>query len=192
MEDKPKYYKVTIKGIKPLMHQRFPRPDEECVMSKKRKRAFNPKEECEKALYRDSEGRIYQPAIAIEGALRNSATDFIYKGKKSYKNIVESEIEVLPEKIYFTVPKDPEKYVCDIRSARNPNTRSRVWVARPRWDKWELTFYLINHATKEIDSKLLKEILDNAGRRAGIGTYRQKFGKFKVIEFKEVSEVKVS
>jgi len=184
-----KCYKVTIRGTKPLMHHRFPRPDEECTLSKKRTRAFNPKEQCEKALYRDSNNRIYQPAIHIEASLSKAATDFIFKGKKTYKQIFKSEIEVFPEKIYFDIPKNPENYEIDIRSAVNPSTKGRTWVARPRWDKWQLTFYIKNTAIKEVDSELLKKVLETAGRRIGIGTYRDKFGKFEIVQFEEISEI---
>lgn len=185
---KEKVYRVTIKGTKPLMHNRYPIEDQ--CLKKKRKRAFNPREEVEKCLYKDSNGNIYQPAIHIEASLIKSAVDFPWKGRKSFKSIVSNGIEVIPEKIPFEIPADPSKYEIDIRSVVNPNTRGRQPKARPVWKDWQFSFHIKVDEPDELDAKTLKSILINAGKRYGIGTYRQKFGRFKVKNFKEVDNVK--
>jgi len=153
-------YKVTIKGTKPLMHNRF--PIEEHIEGKKsRKRGFNPKEEAEKCLYKDSNGNIYQPSIHIEASLIKSATDFPWKGRKSFKKIVENNVEVIPEKIPFEIPAKPENYEIDIRSVVNPNTRGRQPKARPIWKDWQFTFHIKVDDEEELDGKTLKRILEN-------------------------------
>jgi len=180
-----KMYKVVIEGTKPLMHHAFK------VLEKKRKRAFNPEEEAENCLYKDSRGRIYQPASHIEGALIKSSTDFRWSGRKTYKHIVSSEVTVIPEEIPFLIPENPEEYKIDIRSIVSPSTKGRQLIARPIWNHWRFKFYLKVDDETELDGDMLKKILINAGKRYGIGTYRLKFGRFKVIEFREVNSIEL-
>jgi len=184
---KEKLYKVTIKnlGSKGLMHNRFPIEDYN-ESKKKRKRAFNPVEDALKSLYKDEEGRIYQPANHIKKSLVRSAVEFPWKGRKTYKTLVESDIEVFPEKIYFEIPENPETYRVAIHIVRNVNTGGRQPKARPVWDKWQFTFNIKIWDSEEIDPKILKEMLVTAGRRYGIGTFRQEFGKFEITKFEEI------
>jgi len=174
--------------VKPLIHHRFPEEDECILSTSKRKRAFNPGEQCRKALYIDKGGKIYQPALHIESALIRGATAFSWKGRKTYKEIVASEVEVYPEKIYFEVPENPEDYTCFIVTAVNPINKSRTRVARPMWKDWQFTFYIKVYDPEAISGETLKKILVHAGRRIGIGTYRLRYGKFEVLKFEEIPD----
>jgi len=183
-----KYYKCTIKGTRPLIHDRYPL--EEILECKKkggkRTRGKDIEKEVEEALYKDKDGTIYQPATHIEGALFKSAGDFPWNGKKSYKHIISSVVEVLPEKIRFEVPKDPRQFEIDLQVVRSSSTGGRQIVARPKWKEWQFTFYLKVYDSIEIDGHVLEQILKNAGLMYGIGTFRRKYGKFEVTSFHEV------
>jgi hypothetical protein len=169
-------YEVSIKGIVPLMHERF-----SGATSSKHKKKYDPKEECEKKLYRNKDGKIFQPAIHIEGALINAATNFQMKGRKSYKDFFKSSVIIMPQEIFFKIPEDPENYEIDERPV--VIQRSRVLTWRPKWNDWEFDFSIKVLQDAMIDDSTVKEILEHAGAYVGIGSFRPKFGRFEVIKF---------
>ena len=179
-------YNVSIRGIAPLMHERFdPTPS-----SNKRRKNYVPQEEAIKKLYRNKEGKIYQPAVHIEGALINAAKNFQMKGRKSYMDFFKSSVLVLPEEIFFKEPKDPENYDIDERPVVIQRARVLAW--RPKWENWAFDFIIRILQEEMIDDVTLKEILDYAGAYEAIGSFRKKFGRFEVTKFevKKKSEVK--
>lgn len=175
-------FDVTIEGVVPLMHNRYPL---ESVMTKtKRQRGtlFNPAEEAKKCLYINQSGQIYQPADHIEGCLIQAGSSKTVPGlgKKTYKDLMKTNIAVMPIEIPFPMGKD---YKEDVRLAVIPATRGRVPVARPRWDTWKLDFTLRIFDDTLLDGETLREILEIGGKTKGIGTYRPKYGRFKVTKF---------
>ena len=178
-------YKVTIKGCRPLLHNRYPMPTAESAGKKVRKATvFNAVADAEKCLYKTTEGKIFQPAIHIEGALIKGACQIPWKGKKTFKDIVAQSIIVMPREIPFKVPKDA-KYEVDVTTCVIPATRGRVPVARPRWDEWEFEFTIVNENVDDLDGGTLKNIVVEAGK-IGIGTFRLKYGKFEVDSFEKI------
>ena len=177
-------YKVTIRGIRPLLMHRPPTPDEEAEEKRKKKgTTISPHAEAERALYKDEKGRICTPAIHIESALISSASEFPMPGKrrKSLKEVFLAGIYVEPKMI-------PHKYtdwVVDIQPVRIQ--KGRIMRGRPRFDRWELEF-TINVMDERITEDVLKEVLQNAGISKGIGDYRPRYGLFEVVEFKEIKE----
>jgi len=146
---------------------------------------FNAVADAEKCLYKTLEGKIYQPAEHIEGALIKGACQIQWKGKKTFKDIVAQSIIISPREIPFKTPKDA-KYVVDVTTCVIPATRGRVPVARPRWDEWEFEFTISNENPEDLDGETLKNILTEAGK-VGIGTFRLKYGKFEVESFEKVA-----
>jgi len=175
-------YDVLIRGVSPLMHNRYPM-DATMITKKVRKgKLFNPEEEVKKCFYFNSKGEIYQPADHIEGALINvgSAITIAGAGKKTYKDQMKTNIQVLPQEIPFP---NGDKFMTDVRLAVIPATRGRVPVARPRWDDWEFRFTLRVFDETQVSADILRQLLEIAGKEKGIGTYRPKFGRFEVVEF---------
>ncbi len=99
------------------------------------------------------------------------------KGRGSLKATVLSSVFVDPEKI----PLNKKTYdEIDVRPV--VIQRNRVVKGRPKFNKWELSF-TISYDEKRIKKERIAEILDEAGAAKGIGDYRPKFGRFKVVEF---------
>ena len=76
----------------------------------------------------------------------------------------------------------------DSRAVRIPATGGRILAHRPKFNDWELEFTA--YLDEEImSSALLREILDAAGKRIGLGDFRPDckgpFGKFVVTFWKE-------
>jgi len=179
-----KDYKVKIKGIVPLMHNRYPMDAMDITKKVRRGTIHDPKVEADKCLYKNAEGVIYQPSDHIEGALIKVGSSMTIPGagKKTYKDMMKTNIAVLPQEIPF--PNGPN-YQIDTRLGVIPATKGRVPISRPRWDEWEVEFTIRVFDETLLPGEVLKELLERAGKEQGIGTYRPKFGRFEVSEFKE-------
>lgn len=171
---------VTIKGTSPLLQNRF----DEAVLEKKstRKRGVVVEDNPENKLYKLPNGKVYQPADMIKACLVKISTSYPIRGqkRKTYKDLVKACLFVTPEAIVH----ENQKFTIDTRSGVNPNTRGRVIIKRPRFDKWRLSF-CIEINDEQLPIEVIKEMLDDAGRTVGIGDYRPRFGRFMVEEFKE-------
>lgn len=177
-----KDYKVKIEGISPLMHSRYPIDAVQITKKGIRGKVFNPEEQVQKCLYRNSKNEIYQPADHIEGALIRVGSQLRISGggRKTYKDQMRTNIQIVEQEIPFS---NGDKFETDVRLCVIPSTRGRVPVARPRWDKWEFEFTLRVFDETMLSGEVLRELLELAGREQGIGTYRPKFGRFIVKSF---------
>jgi len=170
--------KVEIEGTAPLLQHRFPEEENPERKSKKRIKEFAAREDCEKALYQDEKGEIYQPASHILGALVRAGARFLFERRASFSSVIKSSVIVKPD----AIPHVFQKWAIDRRPV--VIQRARIMRARPRFDKWALRFE-IEFDEDLIGKDKLKEILDFAGARIGIGDFRPLFGRFMVTKFEE-------
>lgn len=170
---------VTIKGICPLLQHRFSTPEEDPKWTKQSGFKDYSKDVL-RALYADEKGNPYQPADHIIGSMTKASTDFKIpgKGKKTYKDLIQSALSIYPDAIPHKIPK----WVVDRRPV--VIIRARIIRERPRFDEWELSFE-INITDEQLPVDAVRRILEHAGNRKGIGDFRPRFGKFMVTEFKE-------
>ena len=179
-----KEIQVSVQGITPLLQHRFAEVGAD-EPSKKRTGAPDWKGEVEVSLYKDKDGKIYQPSEHFEKALKNSAKSFKIAGKRgaTYTRLIGSSVEILPYELIHKI----QHYVIDSRAV--VIQKARVIRYRPRLDEWELDFTL-RILDAQLPISVIKEILDYAGLYVGIGDYRPqlggKFGKFMVIRFEEI------
>ena len=166
-----KRIKVSVEGIRALLMHEFHFDD-----SNKKKAVYDLKEDAEKALIKDSSGRIAVKATQFESCLCNAGKEFKFRGKKTYNAILKAGIRVEPE---YPLLNNPE-YVVDVRPV--VIQRARIARARPRFDKWITNFDLVI-TDDQIDPLILKEIMEHGGLRNGIGDYRPKYGLFKVTSW---------
>jgi len=176
-----KKVEVKIKGTTPLMQNRFDTAFELEKKLKLQRKSIDKVPSVEQRLYKNGQG-IYVPSEWIEGTLKNAAKGFKMKGNRTYTKAIAGMVEVTPEEIII----EPQKWVSDIRSAVNHNMRqARIIVERPRFNEWALEFTL--NIDDDLDVEKVKEILVEAGKTEGIGSYRPncggKFGKFKIDKF---------
>lgn len=173
---------VTIEGIKPVLQHRYHNSDEPDPSSVKVTGRPAYELEGEKAAYRDHEGNLCQPGDHIHASMVKSAANFKIPGRrgKTYKDLIQASIDIEPEMI----PHKKQDYVIDKRAV--VVQRSRIMRYRPRLDEWELEFEL-HVIDEQLDVKVVKDILDYAGRSVGIGDYRPKFGRFTITKWEPVS-----
>ena len=133
------------------------------------------------------------PTGYIVGAFKGVASEYKQKNsqRKSMKGIVggifrpENEFEVLTDK-EGTPLKDFE---VDIRKATN-HQKGAVEVCRPRFDRWTVEgTFLVD--TDLISQETVLDMLNDSGKRSGIGSFRVSkggyFGQFQVTKFEELT-----
>jgi len=194
-----KRIQVKIKGNTPLMHHRM--REEELFnllgtkgKKKKDKIELTPREIAESYAYKTEKGDFYIPMGYISGAFAHVAGDYkqTNSSRKSYKAIAGGVFR--PSQEFALLIDDDgvplKKFEVDIRKATN-HLKGAVAVCRPRFDRWNAQFEIT------IDDDLISpqttlNILNDAGKRSGIGSFRvQKsgyFGQFSVVEFTEMNE----
>jgi hypothetical protein len=180
-------YDVRIEGIVPLLQHRYAAADIPEKSATVRRGKPDWKAETEHSLYRGPDGMIYQPATHIEAALAKAATNFQIPGKrkKTYKDLVRTCVLIDPQ----AVPHVHQEWTVENNGLGRPVivNRARVMRYRPQFDRWALEFTL-TITDQELPSSVVLEILQDAGRRVGIGDYRPKFGRFQVTRFERRAE----
>lgn len=170
----------TIKGVAPLLHNRFAEEEHGANKSTGKKKVYDPVKIATKKLYKDAEGNICAPSEHIYSAMVKAGVDFKFEGRKTYMDIIKAGITVEPE----LIPMNKESWD-EIDARPVVIQRARVMGWRPRFNEWELSFKILILDDENIPVSTLKEILDRAGQRKGVGDYRPRFGRFQVIEWKE-------
>ncbi len=181
-----KVFKVDIKGSSPFLMNRF---SEEAAEGLKKvmkrgagKEIISKELEAEKGTYRMKDKTLYIPSEHFEGALKNAS-----KGKKlgrlSIRQFVAGSVQIFPEQISLRTKKVSG---IDTRTVVNNNIRPPARIVKHRafvfpWQVKLDVHYLETHLTEE----LIKELLEEAGQRFGVGNYGPrhggKFGMFKVL-----------
>lgn len=168
---------VKVKGKSSLLLHQYVEAD--ATTSKKKKKVYVPAEEAEKVCYRTEDGQIYIPSTHFKGAMIKSGTDFIYSGRKTYKEYIKSGIFFKEKEIILT----PQKY--NINNTPVVIGQSRIMRSRPEFKEWECTF-TIEVINEDLDKTVLKEILQSAGKFQGVGDFRPEYGRFEVVSFEVV------
>lgn len=173
---------VRIEGISALLMHKYPMT--EVNVKTKGKNAKQTEDDVESYLYKDESGKLAQPSTHIIGTLKRAGAKFQIpgQGKLTFKNLMGSgAVIIIPDMI----PHEMQGWEID----RRPVVISRggrIPRSRPMLPKWALSF-TVEYDEDEIPKSALKEILDFAGRRVGIGDFRPEkggpFGKFIVTKF---------
>lgn len=173
-----KQVEVKIKGISALLMHSFPMVPIEAIEKK------SPEEQAELATYRDPDGNLYVPAIAIQRCLVSSATYSKGKGRGSLQKPVAACVMVTPERVPL-----PRPFTVDARPVVVPATRGRVVRYRPRFDEWNLSFSIEYDDTLLTETQL-RRVVDDAGSRVGLLDFRPErkgpFGRFMVTKWGEL------
>jgi len=167
---------VKIKGTAPLLLHKFATEEK---VSSRAKKVYVPEEEAEKVVYRNEKGQVFIPSTHFKGAMIKSAVDFQFKGKKTYKEYIKSGIFIEDNEIILT----PQEYV--VNNMPVVISRSRIMRSRPEFKDWKCEF-ILEIADEALDYRVVKEILEMAGKYKGVGDFRPEYGRFSVEEFKKL------
>lgn len=179
-----KTIEVEVTGISPLLQHRYPMECSEEPKAKAKNKQQN-EDNVEQSLYRMPNGTIYQPSIHFIAAMQRAGSKYQVpgQGKTTYKNIVGSgAVLVTPDAIVHRI----QDWEIDARPVVIKSTKGRIVRKRPVFKSWALRFS-IEYDEDEISPATIKELLEYAGRRVGIGDFRPEkggpFGRFMVTMF---------
>ncbi len=181
---------VSIRGISALLQHAFGAAFEnEDVARTQVIQHGNPREQAEAVTYRDDKRKVYFPGAAIARLLREAGTSHKLKGsRRSVKFVVPSGVLVPDDRIYIltSAGKLREDFEVDSRPVTIPSTKGRIMRHRPRWDAWTARFCLEIDPTV-LPVELVHQLLEEGGRRVGIGDYRPEkggpFGRFEILSW---------
>lgn len=189
------FIKVKIQGRTPLLVHAFNDAAAEAATNGTRlttqKDYGTPREQCEAVLYRSANTR--EPIIPQPNLLRCviDAGKFHKAGRSKVTTQKSSLIPAavsLDEVEYPILHKDDWKV--DTRAVRIPATGGRILRHRPCFDDWALEFE-IELDEEMMTEKTLRSIVDDAGRKIGLGDFRPDtkgpFGKFDVVLWEKVN-----
>jgi hypothetical protein len=182
-----KTYRVVIEGTKPLLMNNGNQIGANPGPKKQGQGYGTPEEQAAKTVYwTEDKSSLCIPADNIHAAMKGAAGQYKV-GKKSVKPFVAGSVEIVPD----FVPFGTKTHKLDSRRA--VVQRQGVLRVRAKMDiGWKLPFnILVEDDFPDRDpGNVLKQILEEAGRRVGLGDFRPekngKFGKFVVTQFAEV------
>jgi len=147
-----------------------------------------PQEQAEQCLYKDEDGK---PCIPQPNLFRCmiDAGKFFKNGKSKVTTQKSSLLPACLEIEGVTIPiQHKEPWAVDTRPVRIPSTGGRILRHRACFNDWSLSFEM-ELDTEMMGAKMLRDIVDAAGKRVGLGDFRPDckgpFGKFVVTKWSE-------
>jgi hypothetical protein len=191
-----KSFKVRIEGTTPLLMNNFHDEAAQSATSGTRMSSIGdkgtPKEQAEMKLYTGNDGK---PMIPLPNLFRCiiDAGKFHKAGKSKVttikSSIIPACVEVNTDDGVTVAIESNEPWQVDTRPVRIPSTGGRILAHRPKFDDWSLEFD-VSVDTEMMSAKMLRAIIDDAGKRIGLGDFRPDckgvFGKFVVTRWEEV------
>lgn len=182
-----------IEGTTPLLIHRF--TDEAAAKATDGNRMAavgdhgSPQEQARRSLYTNGDETV--PIMPQPNLFRciMDAGKFFKAGKSKVTTQKSSMIPACLELegLYYEI-KHEEPWAVDTRPVRIPSTGGRILRHRPMFNDWAIEFSM-GLDTDMLSPKLLREIVDAAGKRIGLGDFRPDckgpFGKFVVTHWEE-------
>jgi hypothetical protein len=185
--------KVQIEGTTPLLMNRY--NDAAALASPGHRTALQgakgtPREQATPKAYVNKTGYLIVPGVNMFRCIID-AGKYLKSGKSKLTTQKSSLIPSFLSLEELECPltdgsRNLKEFEVDSRSVVNPSTGGRIMAHRPRLDKWVLPFTLTLDE-KEADPSLVRDLVDNAGGKVGLGDFRPDrkgpFGKFKIIHW---------
>lgn len=181
-------YHVEIEGIAPLLQNNPALAIERMTENARVKKtpSTEPAEDWRVKVYLSSDGKkLLHPSIALESVIREAGKTFKAKGRGSMQTPIKRTCFVNGDWLTITNKKEPDS----VREVHPRNSAGQlVSNYLPEFASgWRMEFYLELTEDEIVSPHHLKEILDYAGKRIGIGVNRPKYGRFMVVKFEEVN-----
>lgn len=189
-----KSIRITIEGTTPLLCNRFTDAAQLAATNGNSASVVGdkgtPREQAESKLYPGQDGRPIIPQPNLFRCLIDAGKYF----KAGRSEVTTQKSSLLPacvavEELEIPIQHE-DPWAVDTRPVRIPSTGGRILCHRPCFHDWKLDFTL-QVDTEMISLKLLREIVDAAGKRVGLGDFRPDckgpFGKFVVTRWQEES-----
>jgi hypothetical protein len=187
------YIKIELTGVTPLICNKF--SDAAALASSEGNRGSSasadrgtPQEIAQSKLYLGLNGKPMIPSPNLLRCIVDGGS-FTKIGKKQVtttrSSMLYSCLSIDAAEIAL-VYKQPWKV--DTRAVRIPSTGGRILAHRPMFDDWALALE-VELDTSIMTAKLLRQVVDDAGKRVGLGDFRPAtkgpFGRFVVARWVE-------
>jgi hypothetical protein len=183
---------VEIAGTTPLLCNKFTDAAAMSASSGTRMAAVGdkgtPKDQATSRLYVGHDGKPCIPQPNLFRCLIDAGT-FFKAGKSKVTTQKSSLIPACVEISGIELPIiSKDGWDVDTRAVRIPSTGGRILCHRPSFNDWQIAFTM-SVDTDLISPKLVRDLVDAAGKRIGLGDFRPAckgpFGKFVVTSWKE-------
>jgi hypothetical protein len=191
VKDQTVKIKCVIEGVNPMLVNRFTDEAQAEATNGTRpstvgKRA-TPKEDAKSRLYLNNKGESIMPSVNLIQMFTSAGTYF----KVGKSKLTTQKSSLIPACLSIEelepVIKSKDGWTVDSRPIRIPSTGGRIVRHRPKFNDWCITFTLVLD-TEIMDDKVLRDLVDCAGKRIGCGDFRPQckgpFGKFVVTLWK--------
>lgn len=188
---------VEIKGINPLLIQRFTEESQQSKTSRKSKISgtVDTRAVALHSANKKADGTHYISAFAIINAMCATGGNHKMTGtRKTVRFLVPSAVKVQSDDCTITIlcdncPATDTSIEVDARPVTIPATKGRIMRYRPRYEKWSMKF-LLEIQDDLLDLSLCHQLLSEAGVQIGIGDFRPEkrgpFGSFRVVKWEEI------
>jgi hypothetical protein len=179
--------RARIQGITPLLLNAMSQEQLLAIRNKvkpaKSAARPSPREEAAGKVHRMPDGEPHIPVAMLMACLIGAGQFVRLDGKRQVSTVKST---VLPGLLTIDdrwLPLVPGEWEVDIAQGRNPNGGEAVCIIRPRFDEWGFDV-TISVDQRQVALGVVREIVDIAGQRVGLGDFRPKckgtFGRFVV------------
>jgi hypothetical protein len=181
--EKARHIWICVEGIKPLLTHN-PESMNVTPQTKRGSTIPEPEQEAEAGTYRLEDGTCAAKGEAFTKCLIEAGGQWKVPKKRMSMASQLEHISPLSELVPLlrhdgTVIRD---YVIDARRAVIKH--NGIIRHRPRFDEWRAIFGVEYDPILVPDHTILIQIAQDAGNRKGIGDYRPRFGRFRVISYR--------
>ncbi len=182
---------AVVEGLPPgiLMHRFSEWEEAEEEVRAIRQDKGTTRERAERSAYRNDDGTLYAPSTWFFRSIIEVGGYYKQRGsRKSLKYVIPAAV-IIPADIIPLVDLEgsPVKdFEVDARPVVIPATKGRIMAYRPKIEVWRATIPM-EVDTTIIDLDTAHQLLEDAGRRQGVGDFRPEkkgpFGRFKLINW---------
>ena len=184
---------ATVRGLTPglLMHRWAENDEAEAPTRLVNEDRGTARDQAERSAYRAPDGTLYVPAQCFQRLLIESGKPHKQRGSRSsLRWVVPAAVIVTAEAITLADSKGKPltDFEVDSRPVVIPATKGRVMRHRPKVEEWQASIPL-EVDTDILPTSMIHQLLEEGGRRLGIGDYRPEktgpYGRFAIVSWED-------
>lgn len=186
---------ATVCGLTPglLMHRWTENDEAESATRLVNQDRGTARAQAEQTAYRAPDNSLYIPAQAFQRLLIESGKPHKQRGSRSsLRWVVPAAVIVVAEAITLTDSegKPLTDFEVDSRPVVIPATKGRIMRHRPKVEQWQASIPM-EVDTDILPTSMIHQLLEEGGRRLGIGDYRPEktgpYGRFSIVSWEDAA-----
>lgn len=186
----PRIYEAKIEGFDSMLFNKIPDLSIKAGKKTKKEDAITyEKEHWQEKAYVNDDGKLFIPSENLHECMKQGSSYWGQtipgSGKKTYTDLIKSAV-IVEDLVMDKTTNDLIEYGKIVNGTPNGRKPSKVYRIRPLLRPWGGSFkFHVFDARLEAD--VLRTILSYSGMYRGLGDWRPKFGRFKLIDLKIIS-----